>query len=91
MDVQGDHQIVAFGPDKMVLFDVAAATPIVDCTRDPVTGNWTVSAPGIGHITVPAGNLGRQNVIQAMITHALASLPGSGYSCVIPHGLELMP
>jgi hypothetical protein len=94
MDVQGDHQIVTFGPDKMVLFDNATGTPIIDCTRDPATGDWTVTAPKIGSITIPADKLGdthRQTVIQAMITHALAALPGTGYSCIVPHGLESMP
>jgi hypothetical protein len=94
MDVHGDHQIVAFGPDQMIMFDVATAAPIVDATRDPMTGEWIVSADGIGDVTIPPDEPGptyRQAAIQAMVDHALATQPGTGFSCVVPHGLESMP
>mgnify|MGYP000965608912 CR=1 FL=1 len=85
MDVRTDHQIVAFGTERMMLFDSEAGTVIVDANRSQ--GIWTIEAQGIPNIT--ASN--RPDAIQAMVDQALAALPGTGYSCTVPHGLTDLP
>lgn len=85
MDVRTDHQIVAFGTERMMLFDSQEGTVIVDANRSQ--GIWTIEAPGVTNVT--AGN--RPDAIQAMVDQALASLPGTGYSCTVPHGLTDLP
>lgn len=93
MDVQTDHQIVAFGADRMMLFD-ATGTAVVDCTRN-ADGSWTATATGVPAVTMPAdisgGRTSRQGAINAMINQALAASPGTGYSTMVPHGLAEMP
>ena len=81
MDVKTDHQIVSFGKDRMMLIDADAGDVIVDATRSQ--GIWTVVADGVANVT--AGS--RPDAIQAMVDQALAALPGTGYSCTVPHGL----
>lgn len=85
MDVRTDHQIVAFGTERMMLFDSEAGTVIVDANRSQ--GIWTIEAQGIPDVT--ASN--RPDAIQAMVDQALAALPGTGYSCTVPHGLTDLP
>lgn len=85
MDVRTDHQIVAFGTERMMLFDSEAGTVIVDANRSQ--GIWTIEAQGIPDVT--ASN--RPDAIQAMVEQALAALPGTGYSCTVPHGLSDLP
>lgn len=85
MDVHTDHQIVAFGGDRMMLFDANEGQVIVDCNR--ADGVWTAVADGVPDVT--AGN--RADAITAMIDQALAALPGTGYSCTVPHGLAETP
>ena len=85
MDVRTDHQIVAFGTERMMLFDSEAGTVIVDANRSQ--GIWTIEAQGIPDVT--ASN--RPDAIQAMVEQALAALPGTGYSCTVPHGLTDLP
>lgn len=87
MDVQTDHRIVAFGDDRMMLFDANEGVVIVDCTRPDPQSDWTIIVDGLENVTVST----RQQAIQAMIDQALESLPGSGYSCIVPHGLAEMP
>jgi hypothetical protein len=93
MDVQTDHQIVAFGADRMLLFD-GAGTVVVDCGRN-ADGSWTAKAAGVPDVTMPADISGgatcRQGAITAMINQALAASPGDGYSTIVPHGLAEMP
>jgi hypothetical protein len=95
MHAEGDHQIVNMSRKKMVLLDNATGNVVVSAIRSAPGGDWTVSARGIADITVPPdtqpSTTYRQGVIQAMVDHALASQPGTGYSCVVPHGLETMP
>ena len=85
MDVRTDHQIVAFGTERMMLFDAQEGNVIVDANRSQ--GIWTIEAPGIPN--VEASN--RPDAIQAMVDQALAALPGTGYSCTVPHGLTDLP
>lgn len=85
MDVHTDHQIVAFGHDRMMLFDGDAGTVIVDANR--ADGIWTVVADGVPDVTADT----RPAAITAMIGQALAALPGTGYSCTVPHGLMDLP
>lgn len=85
MDVHTDHQIVAFGPDRMMLFDTDAGQVIVDCNR--ADGVWTAVADGVADMTADT----RPDAIQMMVEQALAALPGTGYSCTVPHGLTELP
>lgn len=70
----------------MMLFDAEAGQVIVDANRVD-DGPWTVTADGIPDVTVET----RPEAITAMVEQALAALPGSGYSCIVPHGLAEMP
>ena len=87
MDVQTDHRIVAFGADRMMLFDANEGQVIVDANRPTPEGDWTVVAQGVPDVVVS----GRPAAIQAMVDQALAALPGTGYSCIVPHGLMELP
>lgn len=86
MDVQTDHRIVGFGADRMMLFDANEGVVIVDCNRLD-GGPWTIHAEGIDDVTVET----RPEAITAMVEQALAVLPGTGYSCTVPHGLAELP
>ena len=87
MDVQTDHRIVAFGADRMMLFDANEGQVLVDANRPDVESDWTIVTDGIPDIVVS----GRPAAIQAMVEQALAVLPGTGYSCTVPHGLADLP
>lgn len=87
MDVQTDHRIVSFGEDRMMLFDANEGVVIVDANRPNAESEWTIVTEGIPDVTAAT----RVLAIQAMINQALASLPGTGYSCTVPHGLMEMP
>lgn len=87
MDVQTDHRIVAFGEDRMMLFDANEGVVIVDCTRPDTNSPWTIIVEGLENVSAAT----RVEAIQTMIDQALASLPGTGYSCIVPHGLSEMP
>lgn len=87
MDVHTDHRIVAFGADRMMLFNADEGAVIVDANRASEGEPWTVVAEGVSDVTVAT----RVEAIQAMVDQALASLPGSGYSCTVPHGLAELP
>lgn len=86
MDVQTDHRIVSFGDDRMMLFDATEGAVLVDCNRVD-GGDWTITTDGVDDVTAAT----RPEAIQAMIDQALAALPGTGYSCTVPHGLAEMP
>ena len=85
MNVQTDHQIVAFGADRMMLFDASEGVVLVDCNR--ADGVWTAVAEGAADVTAE----NRPDAITAMVEQALAVLPGTGYSCTVPHGLAELP
>lgn len=87
MDVQTDHRIVAFGADRMMLFDANEGQVIVDANRPNPEGEWTIVAEGVPDVTATT----RPAAIQAMVDQALAALPGTGYSCIVPHGLSDLP
>lgn len=87
MDVHTDHRIVAFGSDRMMLFNADEGAVIVDASRPDAQGDWTVVADGVPDVTAST----RVEAIQAMVDQALAALPGSGYSCTVPHGLAELP
>lgn len=84
-DAQTSHQIIAFGTELMQLFDSTDGTIVV--TAERIDGTWTVKATGIDDVT--AAN--RADAITALIDQALASLSGTGYSTLVPHGLPEMP
>ncbi|UCR74399.1 minor tail protein [Mycobacterium phage Ritam007] len=88
MQIKTDHQIVAFGNDQgedlMGLFDMHD-TMIVQASRTE-TG-WKVTADGADPVDVES----RGEAINAMIEMALEVLPGDGYSCLVPHGLQDQP
>lgn len=83
--VQTNHQIVGFGADHMKLFDATTGEPIVTATR--TDGTWTITADGIDDVTATD----RGAAITAMTEHALAILPGSGYSTLVPRELSELP
>lgn len=87
MDVRTDHRIVSFGDDRMMLFDAEQGAVIVDANRPGLGQQWTIIADGVPDVTAAD----RPLAITAMIEQALASLPGTGYSCTVPHGLMEMP
>lgn len=82
--VQTDHQIVAPNQDLMLLLDENGQT-VVTATRDK--GKWTIHADGVKDNLCGT----RPDAIMAMTDHALAALPGSGYSTLVPHGLPESP
>lgn len=97
-DVGTDHRIVPGGSDLMQLQDANTLTPIVTAARDTQTGVWTVhvevpesTVPDVTAPTVVGSPQPRSEVIQAMVNQALAALPGTGYSTVVPHGLPETP
>ena len=91
MNVETDHQIVAFGADQMHLFDNQSSTVIVVAQRNP--DGWVVSADGHDDVRPePPGELPpRRKVIEAMVAMALEISPQDGYSTLVPHGLEDTP
>lgn len=86
MNVQTNHQIMAFGADRMMTFDSSAGSIVVDANRNS-EGTWTVHAEGVEDVTTGS----RADAISAMIAQALAALPEGGYSTLVPHGLAEMP
>ncbi|NOQ58409.1 hypothetical protein HGK73_10150 [Mycolicibacterium fortuitum] len=69
----------------MKLFDATTGEPIVTATRED--GTWTVVADGIPDVTATD----RGAAITAMTEHALAALPGTGYSTLVPRELSDLP
>jgi hypothetical protein len=95
-DVKTDHKIVAGGDDLMQLLDSNTLAVVITATRNPASGEWTIhaengSVPDLIAPTVAGGAQPRSEVISAMISQALDALPGTGYSCVVPHGLPETP
>lgn len=84
-EVHTDHQIVAFGPNLMQLFESNTGNLIVTATRSD--DEWTIAAEGVPDVTATS----RHAAITAMTEQALAALGGSGYSTLVPHGLSDMP
>jgi hypothetical protein len=92
MDVQTDHQIVSFPPDRMLLFDNESGNVVV--TAERINGAWTVKADGYDDIQVPATPLNEQprfKVIHQMCDLALEIHPHTGCSTTVPHGLWDVP
>jgi hypothetical protein len=90
-EVKTDHKIVG-GEHLMQLLDTNTLEIIVTATRDPATGVWTVhaenaSVPDVTAPTVAGSPTPRSEAITAMVNQALAALPGSGYSTLVPYGL----
>lgn len=83
MRVKTDHQVVAFGADLMGLFD-GEGTLIVQAAR--VEGGWQVTAEGVDVLVE-----NRKSAITGLTEVALQVLPGSGYSTLVPRGLEDLP
>lgn len=93
MQVQTDHQIVSFGENLMTLFDNVSGNGLVIAQRSKPDSPWAISADGQDDVTVSNGPAPqpRNPVLQAMVDHALAASPGSGYSTLVPVGLAEMP
>lgn len=83
--VQTNHQIVGFGTEHMKLFDATTGEPIVTATREG--SEWTITADGTPDATAPD----RPAAITAMTEQALAALPGTGYSTLVPRELSDLP
>jgi hypothetical protein len=85
MQVATDHHIEALGHHKMLLRDSETNEIHVTANRD---GNlWTVSADG-----VPEGTAhNRSDAIYLMTEHALAKLPGTGYSTFLADDIRDLP
>lgn len=79
LTVRTDHHIAAPDVDTMVLAD-RQGNEIVTCTRE--ADHWV-----IGEDTFPD----RHAAITGMVARALETLPGDGYSCLVPEGLGDMP
>jgi hypothetical protein len=92
MEVQTDHQIVSFPPDRMILFDNESGVVVVAAER--IDGTWTVKADGYDDIQVAATPLNeppRFKVIHQMCERALQIHPHTGCSTTVPHGLWDVP
>jgi hypothetical protein len=83
MHVKTDHQIVAHGNDLMRLYDGDGNAL---ATAERSDNGWTVTSND-GETTTED----RVSAIAHMTDHALAVLPGDGYSTLVPHGLAEMP
>jgi hypothetical protein len=81
MDVVTDHQIVAFKNDTMILIDCGDGSTHATASRSE--GVWTVSADSVPDVSANS----RPDAITALTEQALAALPGTGYSTLVPHGL----
>lgn len=84
MQVKTNHQIVGFGTELMGLFDNEGIL-LVSATRSG--GVWTVTAEGADPVTTTD----RGEAITALIDTALTILPGTGYSCQVPHTVANLP
>lgn len=82
--VETDHQII-WSNDRMVLVDASSLVEIVTATL--VSGWWTIHTDGVADVTVD----NRSDAVDQLIAHALEKLPGTGYSCLVPHGLKELP
>lgn len=93
MQVQTDHQIVSFGADLMTLFDNVSGNGLVIAQRPDSNSPWTIHADGTADVQVSNGDTPqpRNPVLQAMVDHALAVSPGTGYSTLVPLGLAETP
>lgn len=87
--VETSHKIVAFGNDRMDLFDSKTGSVIVTAVRSGT--KWTVSvqlpATGIEDVLADA----RPEAITTMGELALQAVPNTGISTIVPHGLADMP
>ena len=87
--VQTDHQIFAFSPDLMGIFDAHTGTLLANATR--TCGNtWLIHTDTAGVDDVTA--LGRDAAVTALRDHPLL-FPGAaaGYSCSVPPGCREPP
>lgn len=85
--VQTSHQIVGFGTEHMKLFDATTGEPIVTATR--TDGTWTIAVDSSSIPDVTTTD--RPAAITAMTEQALAALPGTGYSTLVPRELSDLP
>lgn len=87
-EVVTDHQVVAFGADRMDLFECATGTAIASAVR--VGDGWRVHVWAEEGIE-PVDAESRRDAVTAMTEQVLAVLPGTGYSTTVPHGLMDAP
>lgn len=88
MDVTTQHQIVAVGTDLMELRDNSNGAVIAHATRTSPTGNWAISIARDATITISAAT--RTDAYMAMINNGPAGVSegATGYSTMVPHGLD---
>ena len=83
-DVQADHRVDIVSDDVMEVTDWHSGETLVTAVR--TTGVWTIHAPG----TAERITHSRPDAVTAMIDAALESLPGTGYSTLVPHQIAEM-
>jgi hypothetical protein len=77
-----DHQLVAFGPNLLKLFDSNTGEQIAQASLDGTT--WTIQADGIDDTTATS----LKDAITAVTEAAIAKLGGTGYSTLVPKELS---
>lgn len=89
--VTTDHVLYTFGADIMTVFDTQTRAEIVTATRQE-NNTWLVHADGADDVTVGMGEgeKPRAPVVAAMLEHALAVSPKTGYSTLVPPGVREM-
>lgn len=88
-NVRTNGQIVAFGENKMTLFDNETFSPIIHAERgnSEDAQQWTIIAEGQTAVTT----MNRLEAITAMGNMALAFTGNDGYSTFLPSGLDQQP
>lgn len=79
--VETDHQVVAFGHDRLALLNNADGATIATAVEDG--GTWTVTADGADPVTADS----TMGAVDALTAMALTVLGGAGYSTLVPHGI----
>jgi len=90
-DVGTDHQIVAFGANRMILFDSDSGDVIASAERPTAECEWAVRVEVDGSKVEPVAAADRGQAITALTEQALKALPGTGYSTRVPRGLMEAP
>lgn len=88
-DAKTDHKIEPYGANVMKLKEFDADIDIIVATRQDVGQPWTIHSDKDDVADTTADN--REDAIQEMVNLALVALPGTGYSCIVPHDLPETP
>lgn len=79
-----DHEVEAVGQNRMRILD-GDGTPVVIARRTSTA--WVIVAAGVSNVTAQT----RRGAIGDMMTQALASLGGTGFSTLVPYGIADLP